>query len=63
MEEAKISPEESLHLIETMINTAKNRFSENGHMYLVWGWTVFICSLSQFVLLHFYSYERHYIVW
>jgi hypothetical protein len=63
MEDAKISPEESLQLIEGMINTAKNRFSENGHMYLVWGWTVFICSLAQFVLLHFYNYPKHYIVW
>jgi len=63
MQEEKISPQESLHLIEAMINTAKNRFSESGHMYLVWGWTVFICSLAQFVLLHFYNYERHYIVW
>lgn len=63
MEDAKISPEESMQLIESMINTAKNRFSENGHMYLVWGWTVFLCSLTQFILLHFFEYPKHYIVW
>lgn len=58
-----LTPEESLQLIESMINTAKNRFAENGHMYLVWGWAVFICSIAQFVLLHFMHYAKHYMVW
>jgi hypothetical protein len=39
-------------------------------MYLLWGWLVFICSLLQFVLLHFLnililhgldSYMDHYL--
>jgi len=59
----RLTPEESLQLIESMINTAKNRFVENGHMYLVWGWAVFVCSIAQFVLLHFVHYEKHYMVW
>jgi hypothetical protein len=62
-DEKELSPQESLQLIESMINTAKNRFSENGHLYVVWGWTVFVCSLSQFVLLHVFKYPQHYIVW
>ena len=63
MAEEKFFPEESLRLIEDMINTAKNRFSEDGQLYLVWGWTVFVCSLVQFVLIHFYQSPYHYMVW
>ena len=59
----QFTPEQSLQLIGIMINTAKNRFVENGHMYLVWGWAVFICSIAQFVLLHIMHYQQHYMVW
>jgi hypothetical protein len=58
-----LSPQQSLELIESMINRAKDKFAEDGTMYLVWGWCVFICSLAQFVLLHFLQYRYHYIVW
>lgn len=57
------SPQQSLQLIESMINRAKDKFAEDGTMYLVWGWVVLICSISQFILLHFLHYEHHYIVW
>jgi len=46
-----------------MINRAKDRFSENGHLYLLWGWVVFLCSIAEFVLLHMVGYEHHYAVW
>ncbi|HYE56568.1 MAG TPA: hypothetical protein VD996_17085 [Chitinophagaceae bacterium] len=57
------SPHEGLAVIQSMIDAARNRFSENGHLYLLWGWVVFVCSLAQFILLHFYRYEHHYAVW
>lgn len=57
------SPQESLQLIESMINRAKDKYAEDGSMYLIWGWLVFICSLLQFLLLHVFQYEYHYIVW
>lgn len=60
---ADINPQESLKLIESMINRAKDKFAEGGFMYLVWGWSVFVLSLTQFILLHFYNYTYHYIVW
>jgi hypothetical protein len=59
----EFSPQKSLQLIESMINKARNRFSEDGSMYLLWGWFVFFCSLSQFILLHIYNYPKHYMVW
>lgn len=61
--ENELQPLQSMQLIESMINQVKNRFSEDGSMYLMWGWLVFICSLSQFFLLHVYHYPYHYIVW
>jgi hypothetical protein len=57
------SPQQSLAVIQSMIETARNRFSENGHLYLLWGWVVFICSIAQFVLMNYVGYEYHYMVW
>ena len=58
-----LSPQQSLAVIQSMINTARNQFSENGHLYLLWGWVVVVCSVSQFILLNFVRYEHHYMVW
>jgi uncharacterized membrane protein len=61
--EQQFSPEQSLTIIQSMIETARNEFSENGHLYLLWGWVVFICSIAEFILLSIFQYEHHYIVW
>ncbi len=63
MQEENISGQESLLIIQSMINKAKNQFSENGHLYLLWGWAVFICSIAQFILMSYVQYEKHYMVW
>lgn len=63
MSEENFNPKESLLLIESMINRAKDKFAEDGHLYLLWGWIVFICSITQFILLLFFNYPYHYIVW
>ena len=61
--ETELSPQQSFQLIESMINKAKDRFNENGHLYLLWGWTVLFCSLAQFILIHFVGTSKHYFVW
>lgn len=63
MPEENFSPEQSLQLIGTMINKARNRYSENGHLYLLWGWAVFACCIVQFILLNVIHFEQHYLVW
>jgi hypothetical protein len=63
MQEEKFSPEQGLLVIQSMIEKAKNQFSENGHLYLLWGWVVFVCSVTQFILLKVVQYEKHYYVW
>jgi hypothetical protein len=55
MEQPEFSTRDSLQLIESMINKAQNRFSENGHLYLLWGWVVLICSITSFVAIYFYD--------
>ncbi len=62
-DEKAITPRESIQLIESMINRAKDRFSENGHLYLLWGWVILICSIVHFILLEFIRYEKHYLIW
>ena len=61
--ENDFSPQQSLQLIESMINRAKDKYAEDGFMYLVWGWLVFGGSLMQFLLLHTFHYPKHYLVW
>lgn len=63
MSEKEFTPQQSLALINEMINQVKHRYSEDGAMYLLWGWLVFACSVTQFVLVHFVRFERHYLVW
>jgi hypothetical protein len=63
MEERTITEQESLQIIESMIRTAKTQFSEDGHLYLLWGWVILVCSLAQFVLMHFVHYPWHFVVW
>lgn len=63
MSEENFSPEQSLQVIQSMIEKAKNQFSENGHLYLLWGWVIFIASVGQFILLNLVHYHNHYLVW
>lgn len=58
-----LSGKESLQIIQEMIQKARNQFSENGHLYLLWGWVIFVCCISQFVLREYFHEERHYLVW
>ena len=63
MSEEKLSPEQSLRLIHTMIDRTKETMSDNGIHYLVWGWLTFFACTAQFILKHIYEYEKHYQVW
>lgn len=63
-ENEKIMTEaESLSIISGMINHAKNRFSENGHLYLLWGFVIFTCCITQFIMLHFFKNNNAYYIW
>jgi membrane-associated HD superfamily phosphohydrolase len=51
METDKLSPEKSLELITQVITQARDKFEENGFIYMFWGALITITSISQFVLL------------
>jgi hypothetical protein len=63
MENEKLEPVQSLKLIESMINKAKNRFTENGHLYLLWGWVVLICSVGHFAAIRWNLFDRPEWIW
>jgi hypothetical protein len=55
MQDKTINESESLHVIQQMIQAAKNKISEDGFMYLLWGWLVLAASLVQFVLIQMHN--------
>ncbi|MBA3673932.1 MAG: hypothetical protein H0W75_03090 [Chitinophagaceae bacterium] len=61
--EKQMSEAESLSIISGMINRAKNRFSETGTLYLLWGWVILVCCITQFVSLKYFNYQKGYQVW
>jgi uncharacterized membrane protein len=63
MKEENFSPEQSLHLIQSMISKTRQNMSDKSIYYLVWGWITFIACMAQFILKHIVNYPRHYIVW
>jgi hypothetical protein len=62
-EEKQMTGAESLSIITGMINNARNRFSETGHLYLLWGFVIFTCCITQFIMLHFFNNNDAYYVW
>lgn len=63
MQEQEFSPQQSLQLIQSMIEKTRADFTDNRFYFLLWGWTAFIAIIGQFVLKVVFQYEHHYIVW
>jgi hypothetical protein len=61
--EKEFSPEESLHLIRTMIGNTRNSFADNSFYFLFWGWLVFSCCVAQYILKVWVGVSWHYYVW
>ena len=53
MEEKTISEKESLALIATMINKAKNAYHDTGMSAMLWGAVIAFCSLVKFAEIQF----------
>lgn len=50
-EEENLLPEESLQIINSMINAAKNKLADDGFHLIFWGWLVLLCAITQYVTL------------
>ncbi len=61
--EQPFNEQNSLQLIESMINKAKNNFSESGTLYLLWGFVILICSMVQFAAMHFFKSDNGNYIW
>lgn len=54
MEEKEISANESLQIIQSMIDTAKNKLADDGVLLIFWGWLVFAAAIITYagILTH-----------
>ncbi len=53
MEENELNPTESLRIINTMIDTAKNKIADDGFHIIFWGWLITFCALTHYVFMKF----------
>lgn len=61
--EENFSPQQSLHLIESMIKKVRSDIGANRFYFLFWGWLTFLAILIQFFLKVVVHYKHHYLVW
>jgi len=57
------SAEQSLQVIQSMIERAKQDVAKNSFYFLLWGWLVFIAAILNFVLMKFTDVKQPYLVW
>lgn len=59
----EFSPEDSLRLIRSMIESTKSSISDSSHYFLLWGWATLIGCLVQYILLTIFHSPHHYYAW
>jgi len=57
MEEKNLSEQESLHIIQQMIQTAKQEQKDDGKGWIIWGWMLFLVSLLTCANIEFGWYD------
>jgi len=62
-EEKLMTGEESLRIISEMINKTKVNIRQSSFHLLFWGWLIFACSLSEYLLMKFSDFTHPYYVW
>jgi hypothetical protein len=62
MEPQNFTPQDSLKLIQSMLEKTRADMGDNAGHFLLWGWITFIACTGQFILLKS-GYEKHYLVW
>jgi hypothetical protein len=62
-EEKEMTGEESLRIISEMINKTKVNISQGSFHLLFWGWLIFVCSISDYLLTKFTGFTHPYYVW
>lgn len=62
-DEKILKPEESIKIIEKMIQSTKRNLHDSSFYFLLWGWVVLIGSVGQIILKQFTTIEKTYLVW
>jgi hypothetical protein len=62
-EEKQMTGEESLKIISEMINKTKMNLRQSSFHLLFWGWLIFFCSLSEYLLWKLTDYASPWYVW
>jgi hypothetical protein len=62
MQEKQLTEQESLMIIQQMINRAKNDFVDTGIGPMLWGAVITFCSLVQFCIIHF-NWKMPFDIW
>jgi hypothetical protein len=62
-DEKIMTSEESLKIISEMINKTKFDIRQGSFYLLFWGWLIFACSFSEFLLMKFTDFTHHYFIW
>lgn len=63
MENTTLTNEESLVIIQKMINQAKVNVNSSSFYLLLWGWLIMLISLTHFILMKFTLVERPEMAW
>jgi hypothetical protein len=63
MQTDNFSPQQSLQIIQAMIEKAKDSVADKSFYFLLWGWLVFAASLIQFVLKVIVKSDLHPYAW
>jgi hypothetical protein len=61
--EESLSGQESLRIIQQMINRAKPEMSRQSFYPLLWGWIVLVASLAHFLLIRYSAFKYPAVVW
>ena len=60
---SNFSEEDSFWLINEMILTAKHGLADDSFHYLLWGWLVFIASMTNYILMVVVKTEYNWLPW
>ena len=63
MKENSFTPQDSLKLIQGMIDKARENMGDNSRHFLLWGWVSFVGCVGQFILKTILHYPQHYLIW
>ncbi len=61
-QENSLKPEDSLQIIENMINRTKGNLHDSSFYFLLWGWIILLINIGQ-IILKYVNFEKPYFIW